>query len=154
MGSRCSTPGAWRSWQWSSGRPCSFPIAREFTQGDYALEGWGESVKLSADAVGLVTPTDLNPIFSGNDASGEAWHDALRAVEKGKGRFGDINTVFLGWVTLALALTGGVASLRRPALRAKLAPWTWVAVVFGILVLGPLLADQRPLPVQPRQSVA
>ena len=42
--------------------PVLVPIAREFLTGDYALTGWGESVKLSADAVGLVTPTDLNPI--------------------------------------------------------------------------------------------
>ncbi len=113
--------------------PALVPIAREFTRGDYALEGWGESIKLSADAVGLVSPTDLNPVLRGNDASGQAWRDELRAVETGKGRFGDINTVFLGWVTLALALIGAFAARR------KLAPWIWAAVVFGALALGPLL---------------
>ena len=82
--------------------PVLVPVAREFTRGTYALEGWGESLKLSADAVGLVTPTELNPIFSGNDASGQSWRTALRAVEKGESRFSDINTVFLGWATLAL----------------------------------------------------
>ncbi len=113
--------------------PVLLPVAREFMRGNYALEGWGESIKLSADAVGLVTPTNLNPLLGGNEASGQNWRDALRAVEKGEGRFGDINTVFLGWVTLALALLGAFAARKR------LAPWVWAAVVFGILVLGPLL---------------
>jgi hypothetical protein len=153
------------------------PIAREFLTGDYALTGWGESVKLSADLVGLVTPTDLNPLrtgdpsasslaSSGQDGAGQAlrpetlrqapwprpartgqgklwdlgpgtwgsrWTAALRAVEEGKGRFGDINTVFLGYTTLALALLGAWRGRR------KLKAWTWSALVFGILCLGPLL---------------
>ncbi len=109
--------------------PVLLPVAREFAAGDYALEGWGESIKLSTDLVGLVTPTALNPLFS---AEGD-WQPALRAVEEGKGRFGDINTVFLGWVTLALALAGVWAGRRR------VAAWAWSALVFGILALGPLL---------------
>lgn len=113
--------------------PALVPIAREFTRGNYALEGWGESIKLSADAVGLVSPTDLNPLLRDNDATGQAWRAELRAVEEGKGRFGDINTVFLGWVTLALALIGAFAARR------KLAAWIWTAAVFGALALGPLL---------------
>ena len=117
----------WRPWRlrWSAfGRlalalavaaliwaPVLVPIAREFLTGDYALTGWGESVKLSADAVGLVTPTDLNPIarpaIAGRRGTpSDSWTAALRAVEEGKGRFSDINTVFLGYVTLALALLG------------------------------------------------
>jgi hypothetical protein len=113
--------------------PALVPIAREFLTGDYALEGWGESVKLSADAVGLVTPTNLNPVFGGNEATGQNWRAALRAVEEGKGRFSDINTAFLGWVTLALAVVGAWVGRRR------VRPWTWVALVFGALSLGPLL---------------
>ena len=117
--------------------PVLVPIAREFLTGDYALTGWGESVKLSADAVGLVTPTDLNPIAtavaSPGVTPGAHWTAALRAVEEGKGRFGDINTVFLGYVTLALALLGGWTGRRR------LKPWIWTAIVFGVLALGPLL---------------
>ncbi len=119
--------------------PVLVPIAREFTRGSYALEGWGESIKLSADALGLVTPTNLNPLFGGNEATGQHWRDALRAVEQGESRFNDINTVFLGWATLALALLGAVAALRSIPGRRRIAPWIWVAVVFGILVLGPLL---------------
>jgi hypothetical protein len=113
--------------------PVLIPIAREFVTGNYGVSGWGESVKLSADAVGLVTPTDLNPLASDRRAGSDTWPAALRAVEEGKGRFGDINTVFLGFVTLALALIGAIAARRR------LAAWIWTALVFGILALGPLL---------------
>ena len=117
--------------------PALVPIAREFLTGDYALTGWGESVKLSADAVGLVTPTDLNPLATAitppEDTPAEHWTAALRAVEEGKGRFGDINTVFLGYVTLALALLGAWTG------RCRMKPWIWTAIVFGVLALGPLL---------------
>jgi hypothetical protein len=113
--------------------PALIPIAREFITGNYGVSGWGESVKLSADAVGLVTPTDLNPLTSDRRAGSDTWPAALRAVEEGKGRFSDINTVFLGFVTLALALIGAIAA------RQRLAAWIWTALVFGILALGPLL---------------
>jgi hypothetical protein len=118
--------------------PVLVPIAREFLTGDYALTGWGESVKLSADVVGLVTPTELNPLRAGSSGElggtrGNRWQAALRQVEEGKGQFGDINTVFLGYVTLALALLGAWRG------RGKLRPWIWSALVFGVLCLGPLL---------------
>ena len=113
--------------------PVLVPIAREFVTGNYGVSGWGESVKLSADVVGLVTPTDLNPLANDRRAGSDTWPAALRAVEEGKGRFGDINTVFLGFVTLALAVIGAIAARRR------LAAWIWTALIFGILALGPLL---------------
>jgi 4-amino-4-deoxy-L-arabinose transferase-like glycosyltransferase len=117
--------------------PVLVPIAREFLTGDYALTGWGESVKLSADLVGLVTPTDLNPlataISSPGVSPGEHWTAALRAVVEDKSRFSDINTVFLGYITLALALLGAWTGRKR------LGPWIWSAAVFGVLALGPLL---------------
>ena len=120
--------------------PVLVPIAREFLTGDYALTGWGESVKLSADLVGLVTPTELNPIArparlfrDAGAAQADSWAAALRAVEEGKGRFSDINTVFLGYVTLALAILGAWTGRKR------LRPWIWSALVFGVLALGPLL---------------
>ena len=117
--------------------PALIPIAREFVTADYALTGWGESLKLSADLVGLVTPTDLNPLATGavRGAVDPAvhWQAALRRVEEGKGRFSDINTVFLGFVTLALAAMGAVVGRRRAAV------WTWTALTFGVLALGPLL---------------
>ena len=50
---RICVAGAVACLLWS---PILLPVAREFLSGDYALSGWGESVKLSADLVGLVTP--------------------------------------------------------------------------------------------------
>jgi hypothetical protein len=135
--------------------PVLLPIARDFVNADYALTGWGEAVKLSADLQGLVSPTNLNPLLGGSqqspagpsDTSASAswgtdggspsgWRAELRAVEEGKGRFSDINTVFLGYVTLALAFLG-VLVTRRAQRDAR--PWIWSALVFGVLALGPLL---------------
>lgn len=113
--------------------PVLVPIVREFATGDYALSRWGESVKLSGDVVGLVTPTDLNPLFGPGGAGGQSWAASLRQVEEGKGRFGDINTVFLGYLTLGLALVGVWRG------RHELKAWVCAALVFGLLVLGPLL---------------
>ena len=145
----------WRPWRlrWSAfGRlalamavaaliwaPVLVPIARNSDR-RLALTGWGESVKLSADAVGLVTPTELNPMArparlfrDAGAAQTDSSAAALRAVEEGKGRFSDINTVFLGYATLALAVLGAWVGRKR------LRPWIWSAPVFGVLALGPLL---------------
>ncbi len=107
--------------------PALVPIVREFIGGDYALAGWGESLKLSTDLLGFVTPTALHPLW------GEDWPRALRAVEEGTARFSDVNTVFIGWVTLALAALGALVSGRRARV------WRWVALLFGLFCLGPLL---------------
>jgi hypothetical protein len=128
---RVALAGATAALIWS---PALIPIAREFVTGDYALTGWGESIKLSADLAGLMTPTDLNPITAGSGGDPTTrWQTALRQVEEGKGRFGDINTVFLGFVTVALALVGAFVARRR------VAAWLWTTLVFGVLSLGPLL---------------
>ncbi len=118
--------------------PVLIPIGREFLTADYALTGWGESLKLSADLVGLLTPTDLNPLppLLAGETTGDPlmrWQTALRQVEEGRGRFSDINTVFLGFVTIALALVGVFAGRRRVAV------WLWTTLSFGVLALGPLL---------------
>ena len=107
--------------------PLLVPTLREGFNADYAVEGWGHSEKLSADLVGMVTPTDLHPVF------GADWVDSLRAVETGDGPFADINTVFVGWVTLALAVLGAFVGGRRSR------AWTGIALVAGVLALGPLL---------------
>jgi len=107
--------------------PVLVPIAKEFSTGEYALEGWGDAIKLSTDLVGLFTPTALHPVWGGD------WVQELRAVEEGSARFSDVNTVFLGYVTLALALLG----LWRHRGRVRL--WAWTALVFGLFCLGPLL---------------
>jgi hypothetical protein len=113
--------------------PVLVPVAREFLTSKSTLTGWGESIKLSADLAGLVTPTDLNPLLGPRSPGVDHWPAALRLVEEGKSRFSDINTVFLGYVTLLLALLG----IWRARGRARV--WIWTALVFGLLALGPLL---------------
>ena len=107
--------------------PLLIPTLREGFNADYAVEGWGHSEKLSADLVGMVTPTALHPIF------GDDWVTALRDVETGDSPFTDINTVFVGWVTLALAVLGAIVGGRRSR------AWTAIALLAGVLALGPLL---------------
>ena len=124
--------------------PALVPIARSFATDDYVISGWGETVKLSADVAGLFTPTDLNPLFTSptpvTDTPGPydsgaptRWQAELRATVEGKGRFSDINTVFLGYATVALALLGAWRA------RGHGRVWTWSTLIFGVLALGPLL---------------
>jgi hypothetical protein len=105
--------------------PLLVPILREM-RADYELAGWGDAQKLSVDLMGFVTPTALHPL-------GGDWVATLRQVSEGTARFSDVNTVFLGWTTLALALVGAVAYRR------KLAAWITSALVFALFCLGPLL---------------
>ena len=108
--------------------PVMIPVLRAFTQADYALAGWGEGLKLSADLAGWFTPTPLHPWLGVAD-----WPAYLRAVIEGNAPFRDVNTVFLGFGILALALTGAVAGGRRAR------AWAWGAVAFAVFTLGPLL---------------
>lgn len=103
------------------------PVVRELVQGGYQLEGWGDALKLSSDLVGLVTPVTLHPLW------GEDWVQTLRSVQTGESQFLDVNTNFLGWMTLGLAALGAVAAWKRAR------GWVWLVVVSTILVLGPLL---------------
>jgi hypothetical protein len=105
--------------------PLLVPTLREMFAG-YDLAGWGDAQKLSADLVGLVTPTPLNPL-------GGDWGTTLQQVREGTSRFADVNTLFLGWAALALAIAGALRYRRR------LAAWIASAAVFGVLSLGPLL---------------
>ena len=107
--------------------PLLIPILREMLTGHYILKGWGESIKLSVDVLGFLTPTALHPLW------GRDWAHALRLVEEGRGRFSDINTVFLGYVTLGLALVGWLVN------RARTRTWAWNAGIFALLSLGPFL---------------
>lgn len=107
--------------------PLLIPTLREGLNADYAVEGWGMSDQLSADLVGLVTPTDLHPLW-GND-----WETSLRAVQTGESRFSDVNTVFVGYAALALALLGAAVAGRRAR------GWTASALIAFVLALGPLL---------------
>lgn len=105
--------------------PLLIPILREMF-GGYELAGWGDAEKLSVDLIGFVTPTALHPL-------GGDWTDTLRQTLEGTARFRDVNTVFLGWAGLALAIIGAVRYRRR------LAAWITSAIAFGILSMGPLL---------------
>ena len=94
--------------------------------GGYELAGWGDAEKLSVDLMGLVTPTALHPL-------GGDWVETLQQTREGTSRFRDVNTLFLGWAGLALALVGALRYGRR------LAAWITSFVVFSLFSLGPLL---------------
>ena len=112
--------------------PVLVPIVIQFVTDDFSLKGWGEAIPLSADLLGWFTPTTLHPLFGG-DVAAELRRVQLRALEQGVTGFRDLNTVFLGWVTLALAIVGALAYQRRVRL------WVWTAVLFGLFTLGPFL---------------
>lgn len=101
--------------------PVLYFMAKELGRGEgFHFPGWGYADILSADLIGLFTPTYLHPLW------GQAFAD-LRA------RFTDVNTVFLGYtvplLTIVAALTFG--RLVRP--------WLVGAIGFLVLALGPVL---------------
>ncbi len=106
--------------------PFVLTVLPNFLDPAYAEPGWGEGLKLSADLAGLFTPTPLHPL------SGVDWLRELRAVIEGNGRFQDVNTLFLGYGIVVLALLG---AWRWRAGRV----WLWSALLFTVLSLGPLL---------------
>ncbi|MCJ7621612.1 MAG: glycosyltransferase family 39 protein, partial [Anaerolineae bacterium] len=105
----------------------AYPILREFLRGEYAMEGWGNSDKLLVDLFGFTTPTALHPIFGGG------WTQELIAVREGTARFVDVNTVFVGWVVLVLAVFAGLRYWGR------LKAWALGALASAVLAMGPLL---------------
>jgi hypothetical protein len=105
--------------------PVLVPVVGEMF-GGYELAGWGDAEKLSVDLMGLVTPTALHPL-------GGDWVETLRQTQEGTSRFRDVNTVFLGWAGLALAIVGMVCYGR------KVAAWITSFIVFAVFSLGPLL---------------
>ncbi len=112
--------------------PVLIPILIQFLTDNFALKGWGEAIPLSTDLLGWFTPTALHPLFGG-DLVAELRRVQLRALEMGVTGFRDINTVFLGWATLALALVGAFAW------RGKVRIWIWTSIIFGLFTLGPFL---------------
>jgi hypothetical protein len=113
--------------------PALLPILRQFLTSDFSLKGWGEAIPLSTDLWGWFTPTVLHPIFGG-DLVAELRRVQLRALEgSGVGGFRDINTVFIGWASGALALLGLFVYRSRVRL------WAWTALTFGLFTLGPFL---------------
>lgn len=106
--------------------PLLVPLIGEMFFSGYQLPGWGHAEKLLVDLVGLFTPTSLHPL-------NRHWIEELDAVRQGNSQFVDVNTVFLGYATLALAVLGALVY------RKKLAVWIVAAIAFTILSLGPLL---------------
>lgn len=112
--------------------PALIPIVQAFFGADYDLQGWGDALMLSTDLLGWFTATVLHPFFGG-DIVEEMRLVQQRAANPALLGFRDINTVFLGWVTIALALVGAAAFWRKVRI------WVWTSLMFGVLTLGPLL---------------
>jgi hypothetical protein len=107
--------------------PVLYFVFREMLYGGYTLEGWGDALKLSTDLLGFLTPTKLHPLWGGD------WVRELRAAVEGTARFSDVNTVFVGYVTLLMAI---FALFKY---RGALKVWGVAALTSAILSLGPLL---------------
>ncbi len=105
----------------------AYPVLAEFLRGEHAMQGWGDSERLLVDLIGFTTPTALHPLF------GTDWTQELVAVREGTARFVDVNTVFLGWAVILLALFAAFRYWKQ--VRA----WVVGAVVAGVLAMGPLL---------------
>ncbi len=112
--------------------PVLWPILNQFLTNDFSLKGWGEAIPLSADLLGWFKPTVLHPFFGG-DLVAELRRVQLRALELGVTGPRDVNTVFLGWVSAALALVGAIVFRKRVRI------WVWTTLIFGIFTLGPFL---------------
>jgi len=108
--------------------PYFWETVKSFFNADYLLAGWGDALKLSADLAGWFTPTALHPLW------GTDWVARLRAVQEGVAPFKDVNTVFLGFATLLLALIGAVVLWRK-----RMRGWIWATIVSALFTLGPLL---------------
>jgi hypothetical protein len=96
------------------------------TSTGYTLPAWGHGEKLLVDLFGLFTPTSLQ-------SWNRNWVQELDAVRQANSRFVDVNTVFLGYATLGLALVGAWV------FRKSLSAWIASAVTFAVLSFGPLL---------------
>jgi hypothetical protein len=107
--------------------PFILQVLPDFLDPAYAEPGWGEGLKLSADLVGLVTLTPLHPL------SGANWLRELRTAIEGTSRFSDVNTLFVGYGILALALIGFLVQSKAGKV------WLWSGLIFTTLSLGPLL---------------
>ncbi len=107
--------------------PLGYPLLKELLSADYAMSGWGHSERLLVDLFGFFTPTALHPILGGD------WSQELTMVREGTARFTDVNTVFLGWIVIILAIFASVRYWNR------VKAWTVGAVASAILAMGPLL---------------
>ncbi|MDL1896653.1 hypothetical protein FBQ82_10285 [Anaerolineae bacterium CFX7] len=106
--------------------PLLLPTLNEIFNSGYKLPGWGHSEKLLVDLFGFFTPISLHPL-------NRHWEQELDLVRQGISRFSDINTFFVGYLTVALAILGAALYWR------KVRMWAAIAILFSILALGPLL---------------
>jgi hypothetical protein len=106
--------------------PLLIPTLNEIFNSGYALPGWGHAEKLLVDLFGFFTPTGLHPF-------NRQWVQELDLVRQGTSRFIDVNTVFLGYATVVLALLATVRYWKTVKV------WATSALAFAILSLGPLL---------------
>lgn len=106
--------------------PLLIPTAREIFTSGYSLPGFGHSENLLVDLFGFLAPTSLHPL-------NRFWVEELNAVRQQTARFSDVNTFFVGYATVLLALGGFVAFAKRNRM------WLGIALGFAILALGPLL---------------
>ena len=98
--------------------PVLYQMLREIRmEGDYMMAGWGFADVFSADLLGFFVPSVLNP-FLGNWAKG--FH------------FTYTNFATIGYAALILGVLAGLLSRR-------LRFWTWSALAFLVIMLGPLL---------------
>jgi len=112
--------------------PALVPILMQFLTNDFSLQGWGEAIPLSTDLLGWFTPTALHPQW-GTPLVPELRRIQERALSEAVGGFRDLNTVFLGWVSLIVALLGWLRYRRQVRV------WLWTSLIFGIFTLGPFL---------------
>ncbi len=106
--------------------PLLIPTVGEILNSGYTLPGWGHAEKLAADLFSFFAPTSLHPLARG-------WEQELDRVRQGNARFADVNTVFLGYLTLALAAFAAFRFWKT------LKTWAISAISFAVLSLGPLL---------------
>ncbi len=107
--------------------PYLWDTVQSMRSASFLLAGWGDALKLSADLAGWFTPTALHPMW------GTDWVRYLRAVQEGTAPFLDVNTVFWGFVTTALALVGAITAWRRTR------GWLLALILSALFTLGPLL---------------
>jgi hypothetical protein len=103
--------------------PLLVPMVREAQQFRFMVPDPAQSRTLSADLLAFVTPQEFHPLW-GRWAQERARVFTSTVSE---------HSVFVGYAALALAALGAWKTRRR------IGPWPLIAVVFGLLALGPVL---------------
>ena len=104
--------------------PLWLPMVREARIASFMVPQRSEAVRLSADLLGFFTPQGFHPLWG---QAVRAWGD--RTFTSSFSEY----SVFAGFVPLLLAGIGAWFDWRRARF------WLLVALIFGILALGPVL---------------